>query len=70
MPFPTVKSSPWGKPRRRRKRAGLWPDSCWKQLVEQAKKDHEKLGIGSIGVISPACLALIAEFNEAADQSP
>jgi hypothetical protein len=62
MPFPTVKSDPWERPRRSPRRAQhLWPAEWWMQLVREAKRGWT--GLQSPGTISPECLELIAEFN-------
>jgi hypothetical protein len=56
MPFPIVKSDPWMKGVRRRRKHALWPDRFWKQLVEQAKRDAPCL-------FSDECFRMIAEMN-------
>lgn len=62
MPFPTVKTSPYGVRRARRREEHLWLNSWWKDLCEQVEadadivRDHPR-------EISPACLEIIAEFN-------
>ncbi len=66
MPFPTVRSDPWKKRRRARRR--LWLESCWRRLTAQARQDWIVLHVGGPGVISPNCLELIAEFNRWTDQ--
>jgi hypothetical protein len=60
--FPTVKSSPYGVRKARRREDHLWPRSWWKELCEQAEADRD-LTRGRAGTISPACLEMIAEFN-------
>jgi hypothetical protein len=60
--FPTVKTSPYGIRRVRRRDNHLWPGSWWKKLCEQAESDRD-LGRDQLRVISPACLEMIAEFN-------
>jgi hypothetical protein len=59
MPFPTVKTDPWKKRRRRVRRSPLWPAEWWVELCKQATRDALEYG----QAISPACLLLIADFN-------
>jgi hypothetical protein len=61
MPFPAVKTSPWDKGKRpRRKRSGLWSGTFWRKLVKQAKSDQHVHG----REISPVCLEMIGDMNE------
>jgi hypothetical protein len=63
--FPTVKSDPWRKGRRRRRRKSvLWTPAQWKQLTEAAVKETEWwTGHMADYRIGPAAFALICEFN-------
>lgn len=65
MSFPTVKSDPWKKGlKAKRKRRTLWSPDQWKKLVEAAKNDT---GWDSPALetyrIGPAVFALIRDFN-------
>lgn len=69
MSYPTVKSDPWKKGvRPKRRRRGLWSAEQWKRLAKAAKGEcgfrwpQPHLRDYRVG---PACLALITEFNAA-----
>jgi isopentenyldiphosphate isomerase len=60
MPFPQVKSSPYGLRKRRRRLGHLWPESWWKELCEHpCPRRGDPPGCD----IPQHCLELIAEFN-------
>lgn len=61
MPFPTVKSSPYGRKRQKsRARFMLWSAAFWKLLCERAQLDLRLHGINSV---SPECIEMISEMN-------
>lgn len=61
MPFPTVKSDPWKKGKRRRRRKfRLWSGKFWKKLCDQAQGDVI-LGLGR--EVSLECVRMISEMN-------
>lgn len=58
MSFPTVKTCPWKKGgRQRRRRFTLWPDAFWRRLVYQAKADL------ACKTVSRECADMIAAMN-------
>lgn len=58
MTFPTVKSDPWAKGKKtRRRRFTLWSSAFWKKLVDQAYEDRPQK-------MSPATVDMIGDMNE------
>jgi hypothetical protein len=60
VPFPTVKSNPYARPRPRRRRPTLWPPSGWKRLCEAARLDFFRDGVRTVG---DRAFAVICELN-------
>ena len=60
MSFPTVKSDPWKKARRR-VRSALWSTAFWNELVKRAGADY---AITNNPKLSDGCFAMICDMNE------
>jgi len=58
MGFPTVKSDPYKKGLKPRRKHLLWSEWFWKQLVAQAKRDFWSRDV------SPACVKMISDMND------
>lgn len=56
MPFPTVKSNPYSKGIRQKRKFMLWPGEFWIKLARQAQEDK-------MVQLSPRCLEMICEIN-------
>lgn len=73
MPFPTVKSDPWRKGLRQRRRHILWSEEFWKRLCKQAspllsvvkadKWNHIPRFPSGSEKVSPQCAEMIVEMN-------
>lgn len=56
MTFPTVKSDPWKKGKKPKKRFDLWPDSLWTKLCANER------GLAGTGDLSGCSILLIVQM--------